>query len=67
MNKDIKRLHNRLVRKLITGKDLEKQMRAINKDFSQDQDFEAIANEKGVTVRELVRDFETLVPELNNY
>jgi len=67
MNKDIKRLHNRLVRKLITGEDLEKQMRAINKDFSQDQDFEAIANEKGVTVRELVRDFETLVPELNNY
>jgi len=67
MNKDIKRLHNRLVRKLITGKDLEKQMRAINKDFSQDQDFEAIANEKGITVRELVRDFEILVPELNNY
>ncbi len=67
MNKDIKRLHNRLVRKLITGKDLEKQMKRINKVQCSEQDFETIANSKGITVRELVTKWDFYVPELNNY
>ena len=67
MNKQIKRLHSRLVRGITPKLELDREMRKINKMYCSEQDFETIAIEKGITVRELVTKWDFYVPELNNY
>jgi len=67
MNKQIKKLHSRIVKGITPQRDIEKLMRNINKDLCSEQDFETIAQAKGITIRELVTNWNEHIPEQNNY
>ena len=67
MKREIRKLFRQVVKEQTPKKDLEKQMREIQKGFTGELDFEAIALTKGITIRELVNNFDEHYPELNNY
>jgi len=67
MNKQIKRLHSRIVKGIMPVKDLEREMKLVETRQGYPLDFETIAQSKGITVRELVQNWDFHCPEQNNY